>query len=256
MFEQVKKYKAFVFAGLMIVLSPIIVYIIVFHDMKWGKPSDFADFATYFNNMLMPFLTFGTVVALVLTLKNQKKQLDEQREQFTLQIDEQRNQFQQQMTTSYFESYVLRFETQYERYLELCNREFPHGWKSSKISRFKLNELPYIATEDPKYKYTQEAIVLIEVLRTLDDKDVIDDTSRRIKKYTQQVKDLVESASHTLHATYSFSDRKNVLILLDLMEKAVDMIDDIHKWGIINPVEYDELFKLVEIPEKLRKFYD
>ena len=241
MLGQLKKYKTLLSIGLLIVLSPIIVYILAFHDMKWGKPSDFAEFATYFNNMLMPFLTLGTVIALVLTLKHQKQQLDEQRDQFKLQIDEQREQFQKQMKSAYFESYVQRFETQFDRNSLLCLKEFPCEWNSSRSSRFNLKEVALTSNQDPKYKYIQETLSLIEKVRDIDEKELQNDVWKRTKIYTEEIKSLVESSAYTLFAVYTFAENKNALILLDLMEKAANMIYEIYSWKIISLTDYLEL---------------
>lgn len=254
MFEQLKKYKVVIFAALLLVLSPIIVFMIIFHDRPWGDPSDFANFATYFNNMLMPFLTFGTVVALVLTLKNQKRQLDEQKEQFKLQLDEQRFQFQEQRKSEHFENYVQRFEMQYVRFLDLSSREFPCPIQTESNKRFNLNELALIDEKHSKHKLASSAFKMIEKLRDLKTDEITDDIWMRAKIYTEQIKVIVENAAHTLHASFSFAEAKNVYILLDLMDKSADMIRNIYTWRIINSHEASELIDLIEIPDYLRDF--
>ncbi|PTB86849.1 hypothetical protein C9940_00515 [Pseudidiomarina aestuarii] len=47
------------------------VFIMFFHDRSIGGPSDFADFASYFGNMILPLLTAGSLIFLAVTLRQQ-----------------------------------------------------------------------------------------------------------------------------------------------------------------------------------------
>lgn len=229
-----ENWKLIILVACSIILIPVFIFVWTFHHHHWGNPSDFADFATYFNGMVMPILTLVSVLALIATLLHQQEQSSHQQK---WQI---------------FNSYVQRFEMQYERYIVLSRTNFPEQATHSTNQIFSLSEYKYLSDKTNKYRHAKEMIELVQSVRekvNIDNINSVSDIGRRIKFFTDDILLETEGAIDSLLAAYKFADDDHSLILSDLYARTLDMIINLNIWGIITNEEHQKLFKTISPPD-------
>lgn len=188
----------------------------------------------------MPFLTLGTVIALVITLKLQGEQLAEQQEQFRLQQNSQ-----------IFESYVNRFEIQYQYFLELSKREFPLPTPKNSKLVFNLHEYMQLSDTTQKFKVAKALIQTVKNVRAKINQSNINsasDLERRIKFFTDEIELEGLGAADSLSAAYKYSRKDNLMILSDMYRRSLTMITNMNIWGIITDAEHKKLLEQINPP--------
>jgi hypothetical protein len=197
-----------------------------------------SDFAVYLNNWLMPFLTLGTVIALIITLDLQRKQLADQQEQFRLQQE-----------SKFFESYVSRFEIQYERYLKLIQKDFPQNTSSSSGLVFNLREFKHLNQNSSIHAHAQRMIAVVKhVSKNIDLHNIknASDIERRIKFYIDEIDLEVEGAIDSLMAAFKYAKTHDSMILSDLARRALIMAVDMNIWGIYSDKKTENLVDQIQ----------
>lgn len=228
-----------------VILAIISVVILVYAFRVVLVPAPFhnllSDFGSYFSGVLLPIFTLLSVILLVLTLSYQRQQLLSQVEHF-----------EHQQNAAFFDSYVLRFEMQYERYENLCNKNFPWHPLNEEEKGFKLYDYQQLSFISPEYTIANQAIEIIENIRDEPIEDFLKvDLTRRIRFYIDDVYTEAIGATLSLRAAYSLAKYENAFILLDLWKRAIKMISDLNTWKIISDDEFKSLRAKIEIPEKL-----
>ena len=212
----------------------VIIYAIRVQIVPEPDQNLLSDFAVYFNNLVMPFLTLGTILALLITLDHQRQQLHEQRKQFEIQNNSQ-----------LFESYTQKFETLYERYLALINRPFPYEASTPENLKFNLSEAEQLTKGTDVHVYVSKMLQLTGKLRDIDEYDDIqDDLEVRIKFYIDDVREIAQTCFISLGSAYSFATIERFDNIYELWSRLETMAYDLYSWNIYSDEEVKEILEL------------
>lgn len=126
-----------IYLGFCVVLIMIVIMVYVLRIQIFAEPyrNLLSDFGTYFSGVLVPILTFFSIIALVTTLYYQSLQLKSQQKQFKEQQDAHR-----------LELLLSRFDQDYDEYITILNSKFNYSNDPEEISLYSMFTHNY----DPK----------------------------------------------------------------------------------------------------------
>lgn len=244
MINQLLRKKIFKWLGLITVFIfslLVLVYAIRVQIVPEPDKNLLSDFAIYFNNLAMPLLTLGTILALLITLDHQREQLNEQRKQFEIQNNSQ-----------LFESYTQKFEILYERYLILINRPFPYQASTPENLKFKLSEAEQLTNGTEEHNYVCKKFQLMGKLREIEEYDDIhDDLELRIKFYMDDIREIAQTCFISLSSAYSFATIERFDNIYELWSRVETIAYDLFSWNIYGDEEVEKILKLFSIPNHL-----
>ncbi|WP_289283278.1 MULTISPECIES: hypothetical protein [unclassified Methylophaga] len=245
-FNKVLTYT--IIACVLLIICIVGVYVFNFWDRDIGGPGDFADFATYVGNLVMPILTIASVIALLSTLKLQRDQLNEQREQI-----------ERQRKADLFESYVKRFEMQYDRFKELIKMNFPSVHGDDYKYHFNLAEYKLLNHDGMKHRRAKEIIESLPQLREVyknatQSKNTLHEATHRVNVYLDEITMEVNGLHNCLVASYKFTDSNDTMICLDMHKRVIAIFFDLEQWNIITKADRQKLVDHISPPAHLKEF--
>lgn len=189
-----------------------------------------ANFSIYFSGIVTPVFTFLSVSALIWTLKIQQGQFLHQQEAF---ISEQRK--------ANFFSHIERFESKVEKF-HIQARQ-PFGF-SKHPDAIVLIEYAYMDPNSSDFEKITEHLIEIEKLTYFDDARDIPFEYRSDLLFALQLIDTVKSACRTLSKVYDLAIDDYEVVLIDLHEKATEII---HLLSLMQLQTESEQLRLEEI---------
>lgn len=231
-----------IIACILLIISIVGVYIFTFWDRTIGNPSDFANFATYVGNLVMPVLTAGTIIVLLFTFQHQKKLFHE--EKLKNEQDKNSRQFQKYTEKSEF-------------YLDLHKKmaKTPVGYSETNDAII-LAKIPFLVEGSNEYVRASEFIDEIGPIMEIVKEHGLNPALVPANKFSavmflMEMLNYLGHSCRLLHHSYKYAHPHDSGLIHITNEEVSIALIEANSWGLISNEEYSLLTNLIQIPPYL-----